>query len=134
MPNQPSARDEVLALAATVEPEIWERHVRAFVQSFVLRDKQDRWLHRLLHPTTKTRVTSYKLWNDLNRSYCLDLREPWSLAPDRRGVYDDFWEHKYVTFTESMIVGPFVDGIWSLVPGELALFFFHEGEILLCEK
>jgi hypothetical protein len=131
--NEISNRDRVLAAATAVEPAVWERHIREFVNAFVLKERRERWLFLLLRPTEKTRQTSHKLWNDLNRDCCGDLRSPWKKNLDQVGVYDDFaGSPKYLTLEQSMMAGPMHDGIWSGIPGQFALFFFHEGEILEC--
>jgi hypothetical protein len=36
-----------------------------------------------------------------------------------------------MTIAASKLAAPMYDGIFSLVPGKFALFYFHEGEVFL---
>jgi hypothetical protein len=128
-------RAEILQQAQSVELEIWRQHLAGFIDSFIKKDRRDRWRLLLLNPSVKTSRASHKLYNDIDRSKSTGLKYPFALpAATRvaRGVYDDLQGlPKYLTYDEATIVAPNTDGIYSFIAGELAMFWFHEGEVFL---
>ncbi|WP_425617450.1 hypothetical protein NA78x_001128 [Anatilimnocola sp. NA78] len=127
-------RDKILTAAEPADLALWEAHARAFVTAFVQKPRRDRWLFLLLQPTEKTRHNSHKLHADLDRAKCREVKWPWKPGPTAFGIYDQFTgDPKLISTDDIMLVGPMYDSIYSLVPGKRAVFFFHEGEMLLCE-
>ena len=130
-----SQRDEILDTAPDADRLIWEGHVRGFISAFVQKNRRERWRHLLLSPSDKKRKASNKLFSDLDRTKCSDLTTPWNVNPTAMGVFDDFTNNpKMLTFELALDAGQLQDAIFSMRKGELALFFFHHGEILLCEN
>lgn len=128
-------RTEILQRAQCVEPEIWRQHLTGFIDTFIMKDRRDRWRFLLLNPSVKTSRTSHKLYDDFDRSKSTGLKYPFALPTATtvaRGVYDDLQGlPKYLTYDEATIVAPNTDGIYSFIAGELAMFWFHEGEVFL---
>jgi hypothetical protein len=51
------------------------------------------------------------------------------------GVYYDFYDQpRNLTIEQATEISVANDAIFSIKPGKLALFFFHESEIWLCKK
>jgi len=131
-------RAEILEQARSVEPEIWRQHLTGFIDSFIKKDRRDRWRFLLLNPSVKTSRASHKLYSDIDRSKSTGLVYPFALPSATRvarGVYDDLQgAPKYLTYDEATIVAPNTDGIYSFIAGELAMFWFHEGEVFLFQQ
>ena len=121
--------------AQSVESEIWRQHLTGFIDSFIKKNRKDRWRFMLLKPSVKTSRTSHKLFDDIDRSKSIELKYPYALptaAKFVQGVYDDFSGHAiYLTYEEAMIVAPNTDGIYSMIAGQFSMFWFHEGDVFL---
>jgi hypothetical protein len=51
------------------------------------------------------------------------------------GVYYDFFDQpKILSLKDAFLVGENNDGIYSINPGKLAFYFYHECEIWLCKS
>jgi hypothetical protein len=110
-------------------------HYESFVDSFVIPRKRERWKYLFGHASANLFRQSHKFRADL----LVSLTEPF--LPDsiamagQTGIYFDFrGPGVALDIREAMRRGNSNDAIYSMVPGKLGLFFFHEGEILLCSK
>ncbi len=130
-------RSDILQQAPSVESETWQLHVGGFIDSFIRKDRRDRWRFLLLEPSVKTSRTSHKLFDDIDRSKSTELKYPYTSPIETkigRGVYDDFkGKPKYLTYEETTIVAPNTDSMYSMIAGKQAMFWFHEGEVFLFE-
>lgn len=125
-------------------PQEGEEHIRAFVEAFIAKDFQDRWRHIMLEKPEKAKQGLRKFDRHLDARYCtlLPLSDslPASLAKTfgaKLGVYFDGIEPpcKITAAIASSITNErSIDAIWSMVPGKLVLFFFHEGWSWKCER
>lgn len=128
-------RWEILDTASEIAGSVYDEHMTAFVESFVEGNRRDRWLYLLLERPKNVFRNSHKLYNDLNRSQCFRCKDTNEIALDQRGVYYDFYSApKNLTLREALLVGADSDGIFSIKPGKIALYFFHESEIWLCKR
>ncbi len=142
MASTPTPLEEILRLAPPADELVRAQHITQFVHSFVDKNRRDRWFHLLLKPSETTRRTSHKLYRDLDRSYCrlIDgppLLPPQPLNPRQIGIFDDLsGSPKQITLEQlwNSKVDPFGDNLFLIRAGELALFFFHECELFLCER
>jgi hypothetical protein len=110
-------------------------HLSSFVKSFVEKKRQERWLHFLCNRPKKTYKHSAKLLNHLDERYYKEVDNIECIPDDASGVFFDFWDSpKIIKFNEAFDKGMNEDAIFSYKPGKLAIYFFHEGWIFLCEN
>ena len=142
MASTPTPLEEILRLAPPADETLRAEHITQFVHSFIEKSRRDRWIHLLLKPSETTRRTSYKLDRDLDRSFCRLIDGPPQLLPRQLnsrqiGIFDDLsGSPKQVKLEQlwNSQVDPFCDNLFLIRAGELALFFFHEFELFLCER
>ncbi|MFN2407124.1 MAG: hypothetical protein ABR594_13805 [Pyrinomonadaceae bacterium] len=125
-------------------PEEAQDHLRAFAESFIKKAFVDRWLHITLEKPKKAEEELRKFENHLDARYCTMLHGadsfPVSLAEaygSKRGVYFDGSEpacRMTAPEASSLATERNADALFSLTPGKLALFFFHEGYAWKCER
>ena len=112
-----------------------DHHLERFVSSFVISRGRERWQHLLLSRGKRTFANSHKLHDVLDRTVCNRLSGSPPVDDSTVGVFYDFYEDPQVLpFGEVYERAVNSDAIFSIVPGKLAIFFFHEGEEWLCEK
>ncbi len=106
-----------------------------FVNSFILKSRRDRWLYQLSKRPKRIYGDSHKIYNDLDRAKCSLVKDESSLSKLRgEGIYYEFFdEPKVFSVPNALFIGPRHDAIFSLVVGKVAIFFFHEDEIWLCQ-
>jgi hypothetical protein len=130
--NEPNAWS-ILQACPVAEEANWLRHAAGFAATFVGPAKRERWAELLARRPRRIGRNSHKLHADLDRRVCRPVSDwPTSLHPD--GVFYGFFDSPQVVpaaLAEAAAGGG--DAIFSMVPGELALYFFHEGEIWLCK-
>lgn len=103
----------------------WLLHVSGFVTAFVTPPKRERWQWLLTDRPRRVGRDSHKLHSDLDRRTCRPVRD---LPAEVQG------QGLFYRFADAMLlVNAVGDALYSLVPGELAVHLFHEGEIWLCE-
>lgn len=121
-----------------------ELHLRAFGNEFIEKQKLGRWNHVLFENPEKAKNELNKLGNYLIRNFHRTLNGsdsfPISLKErfgNREGVFFDGIEPPIkITAPEAASLKEVRDvgALFSIIPGKLALFFFHDGDTLLCEK
>ena len=121
-----------------------ESHLSAFVARFIQQPRQSRWRHSLLERPKKASRHLSRVETDLAEGECVELQGaasfPGSLT-DRYGsvpgvYFDGTRVPCKMTAAEAATIATeeFRDAILSLVPGERALVFHHEGRCWACER
>lgn len=105
-------------------------HLEAFARSFVLKSKVDRWVGILTKHKSKNYSQSSKLYDHLDHRFLTRNDDLTKLVSDEFiGVFYDFSDPpQEMSFAEAKSVGDGSDAIFSIEPGKLAVFFFHEYE------
>jgi hypothetical protein len=131
--NVPSWWD-VLYSCPAAEEAVWLDHASRFVAAFVTPAKRERWLWLLTTRPRRIYHDSHKLHSDLDRRTCRPVR--WlPREAHRDGVYYGFADVPRLLPASAVAGAVWTgDAILSLVPGELAVYFFHEGEVWLCQS
>jgi len=110
-------------------------HLRSFVKSFVLKERRDRWEHLLCNRPRSAGKNSHKLYDALDRRWCKQLIEEPTVAGGVTGVFYNFFSEPMMTsFDEAWAEGLGHDAVFSVKPGRLAFFFFHEDEVWICSR
>lgn len=117
--------------------EYIDKHIEAFVKSFVIWHKQDRWRMLLAKNNQKTLRQSHKLLGHLDPNFMTKDDELSSL--DTMDVYcvfynvgrDEPYKAHLQTIVQADIWG---DCIFSIDAGKKAIFMFHHGENFILEK
>ena len=125
---------EVLEACPVADEAAWFRHAAGFVTAFVASAKRERWGELLARRPRQIGRNSHKLHSALDRRSCRRVAE---LPPTIRGfgLFYGFFDAPRVVPAESAAAAAWGrDAIFSLVPGELAVYFFHEGEVWLCHS
>lgn len=126
-------RWEVLAACPVAEEVAWLQHATGFVTAFVTPAKRERWAELLTRRPRRVRENSHKLHSDLDRRTCRSV-DKLPAAVRGVGLFYSFSDAPQLVPAESaVLVAGGGDAIFSLIPGELAVYFFHEGEIWLCQ-
>lgn len=119
--------DEMQAKYEAVDKKIYQRHLTAFVKSFVVREKRERWTNILLHNPKKARRDGPNIIGDLNRDFCHLMSDDDLAKRKNKGVYYEFSDEAlWLPVEDALSVGQQVDAIFSLEEGRLAIFFNHE--------
>jgi hypothetical protein len=119
-----------------------EAHLRAFVNSFIIKPRRDRCIHIFIESSEKARRELHQIdrWLDPKVSRELEgsARFPRPLQKalgSARGVYfDGSCPSHLLTPAEAATLATDRDAILSIVPGKRALVFHHEGSVYLCER
>lgn len=131
-------RYETLKSAEKVDVKMWQKQLAAFIKSFVVREKQQRWHHLCIDKPAKAARESSKLHNDLNWNRCrgISLDNELNLTKQKsKGIFYDFsGEAWWLLPSEAFEVGHGYDSLFLIKEGALAIYFFHELEDILCEK
>jgi hypothetical protein len=115
------------------DESVWTRHAAGFAAAFVVPAKRERWLELLTRRPRRVSRDSHKLHADLDRRTCrlAGAAPPAGLRGE--GVFYGFGDAPRVVPTDlAAAAAGGGDAIFSLAPGELALYFFHEGEVWVC--
>ena len=115
--------------------DVYQAHIAAFVSAFVERERRDRWIHLLSSRPKQLFKNSHKLHNHLDKSRCTELPEPISIDPATVGMFCEFHADSLpllVTGQRAIELGTGHDAIFSVVPGKLAVYFFHEDFVMEC--
>jgi hypothetical protein len=124
----------ILEACPAADEADWLRHAAGFVAAFVSPARRDRWAGLLARRPRRIGRDSHKLHADLDRRVCRPMSEwPTGLRDD--GVFYGFFDiPRVVPASQAAAASGGGDAIFSLVPGELAVYFFHEGETWLCRS
>ena len=117
--------------------ELYQEHIAAFVASFVQRHRRDRWLHLLTARPKQLFKNSHKLFEHLDKSRCTQALTPSSLRPADEGVFLDFHSDSVpllVTAERALELGFGQDALFSVIPGKIAVYFFHEDFVMECRS
>ena len=125
---------EMLETLPVVDEADWLRHATGFVAAFVNPAKRERWQWLLSSRPRRVGRDSHKLHADLDRRTC----RPVHVLPEevvRAGVYYAFAGAPRALPADAVALADGAgDAILSVVPGGLAVYFFHEGERWLCQS
>ncbi|CAN5340279.1 hypothetical protein BH11PLA2_BH11PLA2_37290 [soil metagenome] len=114
-------------------------HLTEFVKAFVIGAKKDRWLELLTRRGRNAHHDSHKLQQALDDRFCTRTHETDSSSALTQGVYFDFHDEPVViseaeaNSRNNHVIG-YRDAIFSVEPGRLAYFFFHEGWTWRCQR
>jgi hypothetical protein len=125
---------QLLETCPVADESEWLQHVTGFVAAFVVPAKRERWAELLARRPRRIGRHSHKLHSDLDRRTCRQVAElPAAVRGD--GLFYGFFDApRVVPATSAAVAAGASDAIFSLVPGKLAVFFFHEGEMWLCQS
>lgn len=127
-------RWNLLVACPVADEALWQNHVTGFVAAFITPTKRQRWREQLTERPRRIGRHSHKMHSDLDRRVCenVGVRFPEGLLGE--GLYYSFGDPPRIVPVELAANLTGVDAIYSLVPGKLAVYFFHEGEVWLCRK
>jgi hypothetical protein len=121
-----------------------DKHLRGFAEAFIDKAHVDRWIHIIFEKQKKAENELRKFERHLDSRYCTMLNSadtfPVSLSEEygtKLGIYFDGSEPPCkITAPEagSLVAERSTDAIFSMIPGKLAIFFFHEGWSWKCER
>jgi hypothetical protein len=117
-----------------IEPE---KHLVAFVNAFVRKDRRSRWHFLFEQNSDKAYRNSHKLLNDLAREFVIRDDALQNVSnPYQQGVFYPIGreEPRVETLDQILKGDPFCDAIFSIDPGRLAIFFFHEFETYVLKR
>lgn len=123
---------ELLEACPIADEAEWLRHAEGFASAFVVPAKQERWAEMLAQRPRRIGRNSHKLHADLNRKRCQLVSTLPTLVRGSGLFYGFFDAPRIVPASSAAIAAGGGDAIFSLVPGKLAVYFFHEGEVWLC--
>ncbi|RKZ79051.1 MAG: hypothetical protein DRR19_25495 [Candidatus Parabeggiatoa sp. nov. 1] len=111
-------------------------HLEKFVSSFIFPNRQEKWKHLFLKNRKRSYQNSSKLESHLTRQFCFLLKkEELHINIETMGVFYNFRDSSFfLSLKDALILGDYQDAIFSIIPGELALYFSHEGRIWLCQN
>src|SRR5262245_31142914 len=122
---EPNPQD-FLETCPAAEDADWLRHATAFARAFVVPAKQDRWTELLTRRPRRIGRNSDKLHSDLDRTRC-QLVTALPAAVRGTGLFYGFFDvPRIVPATSAAVAAGGGDAIFSVVPGVLAVYFFHE--------
>jgi hypothetical protein len=123
----------ILEACPTADEAEWLQHATAFVAAFVTPPKRERWAELLTRRPRQISRNSHKLHSALDRRSCHRVAV---LPPTIRGVglFYGFVDAPRVVPAEDAEMACGGDAIFSLIPGKLAVYFFHESEVWLCQQ
>ncbi len=127
-----STKWQLLEACPIADEAEWLRHAVGFATTFVIPAKRQRWGEMLVRRPQLISRDSHKLHSDLDRRTCHRVAGlPAEIRGD--GLFYSFFDVPRVVPTPSVaLAAAGGDAIFSLIPAELALYFFHEDEVWLC--
>ncbi|WP_439136063.1 hypothetical protein [Pseudomaricurvus sp.] len=113
-----------------------KNHMESFAKAFVESSRKERWVGFLGHHKSKNYKRSAELFNHLDERFIVrnDSLEGVADFQDLGVFYDFLDEPALITFQEACAIGNNKDAIFSIIPGKLAVYFFHEGWNYVCSK
>jgi hypothetical protein len=111
-----------------------EEHLTEFVEAFVISSRKERW-KTFLSKRSARNARHSSLIESLDSRYSRELTALPNLEQSRPGVYYDFYEEPVIVSVEEAAKrGHFNDAIFSITAGKLAICFWHEGPLWLCQR
>lgn len=131
--DERSAGANLEAYPASSEAD-WLRHAAGFASAFVAPARRGRWADLLARRPRRIGCDSHRLHADLDRRVCRPIAD-WPAGLRGDGVFYGFFDiPRVVPASRAAVFAGGGDAIFSLTPGELAVYFFHEGEVWLCRS
>jgi hypothetical protein len=127
-------RWEVLEACPVADEATWLQHAARFAAVFITPAKRERWAEMLARRPRRIGRDSHKLHADLDRRTCRPVSELPAAVRGTGLFYGFFDTPRVVAAADAAVAAGGGDAIFSLIPGELAVFFFHEGEVWLCQS
>jgi hypothetical protein len=122
----------ILAACPIADESIWLRHAAGFVAAFVAPDRRERWAELLARRPRRIGRDAHKLHAALDRRVCRPVPD-WPAGLHGDGVFYGFSDSpRVVPAPLAQAAAGDGDALFSLVPGALAVYFFHEGETWVC--
>jgi hypothetical protein len=112
----------------------WLRHATGFVTTFVAPDNRQRWAELLTRRPRRIGRDSHKLHSAIDRRCCRVVTELPAAVRGEGLFYGFFDAPRVVPAERAAVAAGGGDAIFSLIPGKLAVYFFHEGEMWLCQS
>lgn len=105
-----------------------------FIQSFIEKDRRERWTHFLLNNPSKAYKHSAKLEQHLDKRCCTEIKtHELQVNKSVQGIYFDFSDPPIsATLIDSCILGDYSDGLFISSTDKLAIYFSHEGRAWVC--
>ena len=110
--------------------------MKSFAETFVLDSRRDKWVSLLIERPDNILAQASRLFNYLDHNY-IEQNDALSnvAADDVRGVFYDFSdEPQCISFKEAVGLVKVRDAIFSITPGRLAIYFYHEGWNFVCKR
>ena len=115
--------------------DLYNNHIAAFVSAFIERERRERWLHLLATRAKQLFKNSHKLHSHLDKTRCTQSPDATFVDPATVGMFCDFHGDSpplLVSGQRAVELGTGHDAIFSIVPGKLAVYFFHEDFVMEC--
>jgi hypothetical protein len=137
---QPPKWTPVQGELVACDAELRRLHLRAFAESFIQPHRVERWIHATIDKPTKARTCLAKFPDHRIASHCPEVSGtalwPESLTArfgDGLGLFfNGRGDGGLTSIAHAATLGG--DAIFSLVPGKLAVVFFHEGWGWICTR
>ena len=113
-----------------------EQHLKSFVESFVLEERHETWTYLLRERPDDILTRSSKLFNYLSHNHITQNDSLSNTASDDQlGIFYDFTsDPECISFKEATEKSKGHDAIFSIISGELAIYFYHEGWNFVCKR
>lgn len=113
-----------------------EQHLKSFVDYFVEEGRKEKWVGLFSERPDNMLSLTGKLFNYLDHNYLEQDDTLNNIAPDDTvGVFYDFnTEPTCLSFKEAIERAKGRDAMFSISPGKLAIFFYHEGWNFVCRN
>jgi pyruvate/2-oxoglutarate dehydrogenase complex dihydrolipoamide dehydrogenase (E3) component len=128
-----SEKWQILESCPLADEADWIRHVAGFATAFVVPAKRERWAEMLARRPRRIGQDSHKLHSDLDRRTCRRVVELPTLVHGDGLFYEFYDKPRVVPAANAIVAAGGNDAIFSLIPGKLAVYFFHEDELWLCQ-
>lgn len=114
-----------------------KKHLTAFVDAFVSNARKDRWHYLFEKNSHRTCLNSHKLLTALDTRYI--VRDDGLNTIKSHNVKGVFYrigrgDPEVDDLRHILEDDPYCDAIFSIVPGKLAIFFFHEIETYVLNR
>ena len=113
-----------------------QQHMKLFAESFMLESRKEKWARLLCERPESIFNQSSRLFNYLYHNLIEQNDSLKNVADDdATGVFYDFKdEPRIISFKEALLANKKHDAIFSITPGKLAIYFFHEWWNFVCNK